>query len=464
MEKQYDIIVIGAGTAGSYFAKRMGEKGLKVLVIERAEKDILGRRLSVFHMDQVMFEKFGVPEPKEGDPDYLNLFKVGCSLSAKNNYLKEARYPFVVLRLAEFTQRMIALAEAAGAEYSFETAFDDFTYDKNGKINGVTVTKDGKKSNIGARLVADCSGINAEGRTKLPDGYGVENFKLTEKDKFYVILRHVKLLEPTNLTHPTEDIPVTSLGWPYYKTWIAPAPEEGEYILGVGANKSFEYAEKCFKRFEDNIPLPKYEVVSKETGNSPYRREPYSFVADGFIVFGDASCIVKPFSGEGVTASWKLIDIASKYIPNILNGGKPASQENLWPINVEYTRGQGADFANMRAALSGAIDCSIEENDYEFKHDVVFSTDSMTRMNSTFTNKMPAGETFKLVLKIMVGVLVGKIKASTVKEVLKYSRLGAKLEKLYRVFPEDPKDFPEWTKKVGALWEKVGSMADKCVI
>ena len=35
MNNDYDIVVVGASTTGAYYARKMAEKGLRVLVIEK---------------------------------------------------------------------------------------------------------------------------------------------------------------------------------------------------------------------------------------------------------------------------------------------------------------------------------------------------------------------------------------------------------------------------------------------
>ena len=81
----------------------------------------------------------------------------------------------------EYIMTMIDRAEKAGAEYIYDAPFKDFIYDEMGKIIGAKYeTKDGIEE-IYSKLVADCTGIPAAARTKLPDTSFVENFKLTRK-------------------------------------------------------------------------------------------------------------------------------------------------------------------------------------------------------------------------------------------------------------------------------------------
>lgn len=454
MKENYDIIVIGAGTAGAYYAKRMAEQGYSVLVAEKCKEEELGKRLTVFHIDKNLFGRFGVPEPKEGDEDYLTLFEYGLSRSAYDRFEKRTDYPFLVMRLPLFLKRLTSWAESFGAEYEFGAEFSDFVYDEKGKICGAEILKEGKKITVRSRLVVDCSGIGAYARTKLPEGYGVENFKVSPSEMFYVVLRYAVL------DNPEKDKVHTSLGYPFYKTWIAPSVREDGAILGVGANLSFEYAEKIFGEFSKDVKLPEYKVERIEKGVTPYRRPPYSFVADGFAVLGDAACITKPYSGEGITAAWVLCDIAAEEIGKAMAGGAYPAKEAMWKVNVRYAVTQGADFAELLATLTGAVDCTREENDYEFEHDIVFSNKAMTEMNKNFANKMSVKETADLILKVIKGVIIGKIRFSTVKNLLSAVGNAGKLKKHYLSYPSSPENFGAWAKQADTLWKRAGSMAD----
>ncbi|MGD8464308.1 MAG: FAD-dependent oxidoreductase, partial [Anaerolineae bacterium] len=60
---QADIVVVGAGTSGCYFAWRMCQAGYRVLVLEKQRLEDLGRSIGIFHMDEVRFDEFGLPHP-----------------------------------------------------------------------------------------------------------------------------------------------------------------------------------------------------------------------------------------------------------------------------------------------------------------------------------------------------------------------------------------------------------------
>jgi flavin-dependent dehydrogenase len=452
--KKYDFIVIGAATAGSYFAKLMAEKGYKVLLLDKLSREKLGRRLDIFHIDKELFPVFNVPEPVMGDPEYVMEFDKGYTRSPSNSYPKTTTYPFIVMHMPEFILRLNDWAASYGAEVLYGAEFKDFTYGADGKISGAVIIKGGKEEKLLASMVVDASGINSPVRRKLKPYYGVENFEIKDDEKFYVILRYVKLL------NPDKDRVLNPTGWLSYKSWIAPQHDRDGAIIGIGQAFSYDYAEKIYQEFIKNIPLPPHELQFIEKGTTPYRRPPYSFVADNFLVLGDSACMTKPFSGEGVTAAWRLCLIASEVIDKTLKDNKALTRENLWDINSEYQRGQGAKFAYLMASVVGAASCSLKEQEFMFKEDIVFNDKQMTESNRNFEVNMTAKDTLAIVIKMLKGIITGKFRLSTVKSLLGALSVADKIKKHYTAFPSEEKDFDSWEKKAEALWANAGSVAN----
>jgi flavin-dependent dehydrogenase len=450
MKTNYDVLVVGAGTAGIFFAKRMAEQGFDVLVVDSVAKESLRPEPDVFHIDKDYFDKYNIPEPKEGDDDFIKVFKHGMFKSALNNHPKRVEYPFVVMRLPKFIQRMITWAEGFGVEFSYETPFNDFIFDQNGRIAGAKVLKNGEPHSINARLVADCSGIPSVARRKLPATSAVENFEIGPNDQFYVEIRYAKIKNP-------EDYIKINTGWAFYKAWTAPALTEDTAIFGCGANFSFEYAEKWYQRFAKAVNLPQHEILKTERGATPFRRPPYSFVDDGFVCLGDSACLTKPFNGEGVAPAWNQCEIAVNVAVAAMKDGAYPTKEQLWATNKQYQSTQGANFAYIMATVINAVDCNERENDYEFKKNIVFSEKQMKILNERFSADMSLGDQFALVFKVLGGVLSGNIRIKTVKGLLKGINCATKLKKLYKNYPATPQGFEKWCAKANALWEKAGT-------
>jgi flavin-dependent dehydrogenase len=440
MEISTDVLVIGGCTAGLYFAGLMAKQGYKVLVCDKSTEEKLGAQYDIIHIGREHFKRFGLHEPVPGDPEYVANFTRSILRSALNNWPKNQRNDILVLRRQMIIKRLAEWAKSLGAEIMYDTAFEKPIYDA-GHLAGAKLRRAAEEVTVSARLCADASGIPAVLRTSLPTGYGVENFVTGPRDQFYVVLHY------TDLKNPEKDKVEITTTWTHYKTWLAPQHEPGGAIMGIGANLSFEYADRCFKRFAGLGFLPEHTLNHIERGSTPYRRPPYSFVADGFVALGSAACISNPWSGEGVPYGWLLCFIAADEFGRAMKDGVYPLKEKVWAANPRYIREQGAEFAKNLAMLSGAVSCTAKENDYEYRHSIIYEDDDEKGKGS-------------LIPKLLGGLLSGGISTSSLGNLLSAAGIGEKIKRHYMAFPESPSAFDAWVQKADMLWSKAGSMAD----
>jgi len=436
-----DVLVIGGCTAGLYFAGLMAKQGYKVLVCDKAPEESLGAQYDIIHLGREHFKRFGLHEPQNGDPEYVARFTLSYLRSALNKWPKKVHSDILVLRRQQIIKRLADWAKEQGAEILCDTAFNKPLFNNDGKLVGAVFNKKSEEISITARLCADASGIPAVLRTGLPDNYGVENFITGPRDQFYVVLHYV------NLKNPKKDKVELNNTWTHYKTWLAPQHGAGGAIMGIGANLSFEYAERCFQRFAALGFLPEYTLDHIEQGSTPYRRPPYSFVADGFVALGSAACISNPWSGEGVPYGWLLCSIASQEFGKAMQNGAYPLRKNVWAVNVRYIKEQGAEFAKNLAMLSGAVSCTEKENDYEYKHSIIYEDDD------------EKGKGGSMIPKLLKGVLTGGISFAALGNLLSAAGSGEKIYRHYMAFPENISGFGAWVQKAEKLWSKAGSMA-----
>jgi len=447
----YDIIVVGMATTGSYFARKMAEKGYKVLVIDKLPEEKVGCKYDIVHMLKSDFDRFGLPKPEKGD-DFAFEFTGGITYSAFGNYPKEGYGTTVGMHLHNYTLHLNRWAAEAGVSLSYETEFNGILWRKD-KIAGVKIHRNGKAETLTASLVVDASGIPSVVREKLPASSFVENFVIKPEEMFYVILHYVKYKNK-------EDFVKVSRGWLYYKTWEAPEADPEGAILGIGAIRSYAEGEKIYKEFIGSIQLPEYENKYVEKGRTPFRRAPYSFVDENFLVLGDAACVNKPYNGEGITASMIHCDIAVRVIDELLKANKPLTVANMWPINKSYYSGLGKIYAGMRATLVGAIATNKKENEYFFKKDIIFSAKSFANMGDDLPIKYSGGELFVMIMKIVWGIMTFKLRFKTIKSLLNGMKSGDKISALYDRYPETTEGFAVWKEEADKLWKSSGSIAD----
>lgn len=446
---QYDVLITGGATSGSFFARRMAEQGFSVAVLDASKEEKIGSKYDIFHMCARDFDTFGLPEASKDDGTWAFEFTEGLTASPYNNYPKTTYDKIVGMHMHEYVLKMNRWAKEKGAEYIYGALVISPVFE-NGRIAGVKYKKDGEEKEIRARVIVDCSGMGGAVRTSLPDGYGVENFTLGSNDMFYVILRYVSLKNP-------EDYLKGSCGWPFYKTWIAPQHDPCGAILGIGACNSFGYAEEIYKDFEKSISLPEHSIQYFEKGTTPYCRCPYSFVADNFIATGDAACLTKPLNGEGITSSMVHMEIAAKVLGKALKKGR-TRKADLWEINSLYNKAQGADFCFLRAVLTKAVTAKKEEWEYFFENDIIFSEPLMNAVSTGDEIPLTPDVLGGMIKNIARGVKNKVISVSTLKAVGSGVLLGTALKNHYLSFPETPDGFEKWCKKADSLWLKVGKM------
>jgi flavin-dependent dehydrogenase len=283
----------------------------------------------------------------------------------------------------------------------------------------------------------------------------VGNFKLTNKDILYVVLYYAEYLK--NDFNPRD----LDGFFMQYKSWSAPSGNDHGAILGVGANYGYAYAEEIFNRdWKKNVPWPKYTAEKVEKGMTPYHTSVYSLVDDGFIALGDAACHTKPTCGEGCTSSLVAGEIAVEVISNLLKSDKYLTKERMWSINKRYMKAQGKDFDSMRPLLMGIVSLSPKEAEYLFKKDIIFSRKILGNQGEDLD--LSAKDIADILSGIASGIATGKIKPTTVGAIAKGLLGMAEVTSLYGEYPDSPAGYFEWKEKADALWDKIGSMADKC--
>jgi digeranylgeranylglycerophospholipid reductase len=438
-ELNADVVVVGAGTTGCYFAWRLSEAGFRTIVLEKRHLDDLGKDIDIFHMDEIRFDEFGIPHPT-GD-ELIAHHPTGLAWSPDLEVQNEVRYAFYVMHKPSFQQRMHRYVLEAGGEILEKAAVTEPMVE-DGFLVGVRVQKDGQMLDVRGRIVVDASGIDGAVRARLPVDFGIETDPITEEDTLFVCLEFRDDLG--------EGLPTGLNFYPFHKAFWNPS-RGGEAILGIGQPGCFDHAWQKHREWREEYFRDPGRVVQRLQGRTPYRRSPYSLVGNGFMVMGDAAFQTKPFSGEGVTSSFTACRIAAEVAAEALQAGN-VSREALWPYNVRYFRDQGAKFASMFVQLPAAAELSRHEVDYLFQNDLIFSGEDFRQMNLHYETKMDAGKLVSMASRLVWGVLRGRFSYASLQRLLNVSSTAEKIKALYQQFPEDPAEFEGWVAAVKPLW------------
>lgn len=438
-KKQVDVLVVGAGTSGSYLAWRLGQRGVRVLVLEKKPLQDLGHDLDIFHMDAVRFDQFGVPYPT-GD-ELIGHYATGLAWSPDLQVANRVDYAFYVMHKPAFHQRLHGYVFESGGEI-WERAPVTEVLVEDKAVVGLMAEREGETWELRAPLVVDASGIDGAVRTRLPKELGVETDPITANETLYVCL---EFREDVGEGYPT------GLNfYPFHKAFWNPSRNDGS-ILGIGQPGSFDIAWQRHAQWREEYFGDPGRVVQRKQGRTPFRRSPYSLVGNGFLVVGDAAFQTKPFSGEGVTSSFTACQLAAEVAAQALRSGD-VSRKALWPYNVDYFRDQGAKFASLFVQLPAAAELSRQEVDFLFHNDLIFSGEDFRQMNLNYETEMTTADTVAMAAKLLWGVARGRFSMASLQRLLKVSSTAAKIKALYQRYPEDPARFDAWVVEAQPLW------------
>jgi flavin-dependent dehydrogenase len=441
MKKSFesDVIVVGAGTAGTYFAWQVAKAGYKVVVLETRALDGMGKNIEVIHMDQSAFAEFEVPEPQP--PELIHLETTGIMWAPDRNITDKVEHPFYVLNLPALYHRLHGYASQCGVEI-IENANVTGVIIENGMLCGVSGEIKGKPFEARAALIVDASGMTGAVRTRLPDEFGVENKPIDPANVYCCCLELRTDLPEGSLTGSNSFLSESGF-------WNRSYGED--IIIGMSQHGGYDFTWQKHKEFRERNWGDPGKLVSRRQGLVPYQRSPFSLVGNGFMVVGDAAFQNRPFSGEGIISGWGACRAALPTALQALRKGD-FSRKSLWGYNITYFHDQGAKFAAAMAQLPAATELNDQDTNYLFRHHIIFSGKDFTELAEKYEVEMGAKKILKMVTVMLWGVITGQLQASTVRILLSVSARAGKLKKHYADFPTDPEVFPAWEEEAAQLW------------
>ena len=305
MNNSYDIIIVGAGPAGTSAALYADRLGLKTIILDKStfpRDKICGDALSgksVKYMRElgVLDEvpklrgstirriTFGSPSHKQFDIHLSNPQNTG---NIKEGYVisREIFDNF----LFEKAQKVTEIRQGFNVS--------DLLYD-NGKIVGIKGLQDKEKKEVYAPIILGCDGAKSTIARKL-------GFHTEDQDNTAIAIRcyyeGVKGLTDQIELHFVDEV------LPGY-FWLFPA---GDNIANIGIGLSKKQAKKDERKLTEILGEVTDSSYFKERFKGSKRLEnpkgwslPLGRIerpnhGDGFMLLGDAAGLVDPFTGEGI--------------------------------------------------------------------------------------------------------------------------------------------------------------------
>lgn len=153
MSEKFDVIIVGAGPAGSAAAYSLAKMGFNVLMIERGKypgaKNVMGGRMYAYALNRLIPE-FWKEAPIERKVTHEKLTlqgeKASITLDFMDEELREPANSFTILR-AKFDQWFAGKAVEAGATLVPGIRVDDLIWENN-RITGIVAGTDRIQANV----------------------------------------------------------------------------------------------------------------------------------------------------------------------------------------------------------------------------------------------------------------------------------------------------------------------------
>ncbi|MFX1255824.1 MAG: geranylgeranyl reductase family protein [Promethearchaeota archaeon] len=442
ISKSFDVVIVGAGSAGTATAFKLCSKGFQVALIERKDKNAIGRKICGDMVTKKAFRVSGIPKPTGEERKQLvkGLDLYSPSQKTKFRIELDAFKGYIVDRYL-FGQRLLKLALDAGAQLFERRHATGILHDTN-QITGVAVKAldDQSREEFRAKLVIDASGSSAVLRRKLPPELAGFIEPTIRKEDNHFAYREIR-----NIKQPLEEPEYVKIYFeqkiaPKGYVWIFPRGESAYKSVnaGLGGWTSGHFNFKTqFRHYIQNHPLFKNsEIIDQGSGYVPRRRPMDSLVTNGLVLIGDAGCQVNPLSAGGIDAGLVGGPMITKTFEKAGEKGDFTAQ-SLWPYNVQYQRTIGRDYSFYDMVKTTFNEMTNEEMDFVFDRQILNQHDISRILNPGFH--------MLLTEKISRG-LRGLRKPLFLLHLNKASQLMTEIRDYYEKYPADINQFVAWQR------------------
>jgi digeranylgeranylglycerophospholipid reductase len=347
-EEWHDVVVVGAGPAGSITAKTAAERGLDVLLIERNQE--IGVPVKCAEGVTIEVERFVDLDPRLICARFKGNITYGPDGTKVIASMEGEEYIGYVLERQLFDKFLAQEAARAGAEVRVKThAYSVIRTE--GYTKGVYVNSAGEDIRIYADVVVGADGVESKiGRwgginTTLPltDIAACAQFLICdiEFNREYCEIFFGQQIAPKGYA------------------WIFPKGEDIANVgLGIGGDvsgvnhRAIDYLNAFVK---DRFPEGK--ILAEMYGAVPLSGPVYETVANGLILVGDAARHVNPFSGGGIIYALQGGEIAGEVIAKAVREQNVSKRrlmdyEKRWRRDFGKVLEVGLKIKNLVANLS----------------------------------------------------------------------------------------------------------------
>ncbi|MBB5154676.1 geranylgeranyl reductase family protein [Saccharopolyspora phatthalungensis] len=370
-DEDAEVIVVGAGPAGSTAATYLARAGLDVLLLEKSvfpREKVCGDGITPRGVKQLI--DLGIDTREEaGWLHNRGLRVVGGGVRIELDWPSLAAFPpyGVVRPRNDFDDLLARNARRAGARLVQQTTVTGaVTDERTGRITGVEAKSGPDRTRVSYRapLVLACDGVSArlalsvgiEKREDRPMGVAVRRYYTSPRTKDDFLESHLELWDRSNPAEPTL---LPGYGWIF-------GMGDGTVNVGLGIlSTSKAYGKTDYRQllrsWLDGTPEEWGFREDNATGRIGGAALPMGFnrmphYRDGLLLVGDAGGMVNPFNGEGIAYAMESAALAAECVVHALARPTSLSREQAllrYPTAVQEALGGYFRMGNIFSKLIG---------------------------------------------------------------------------------------------------------------
>lgn len=335
-----DILIAGAGPAGSAAAIHFARAGLRVMLLDRAvfpRHKICSEYLSPEAIR--LLDEFGlVPElERAGAMPLLGTRVIGPRGSRLTGRFSETEVrPYRETGLAiprkVLDHLLVQTATAAGAVLRERTAVEDLLYEGGGVAGAVVRDADGRRATLRARLVVGADGLRSVVARRLA-GRSLPRRARPSRIAFVAHVAGVADLEGFAEMHVSDAgyVGLNRIGADLAN--VALVLPRARAAAAGGRVTEFFFSE--LDRFPGVRGRVDPRLLMREVlVTGPFASWSRPVTANGALLVGDAAEFFDPFTGEGITTALKSARLAATAALTPLLSGRPVSAGSLLPYRA----------------------------------------------------------------------------------------------------------------------------------
>ncbi|WP_167441788.1 geranylgeranyl reductase family protein [Amycolatopsis vastitatis] len=369
-DQDAEVIVVGAGPAGSTVATYLARAGVDVLLLEKTEfprEKVCGDGLTPRGVKQLI--DLGIDTSEEaGWVHSRGLRILTGDLTLELDWPDLTSYPpYGVSRTRhDFDDLLAKLAVKAGARLYERTTVTSAITNAGGRVVGVEAKVGPERTPVKyyAPLVLACDGVSArlalsvgiQKNEKRPMGVAVRQYYKSPRHDDPFIEGHLELWDKSD---PRDPKLLPGYGWAF-------PLGDGTVNVGLGmlsTSASFRNTDyrALLRQWLDGTPeewgYREENAIGKVGGAGlpmGFNRTPH--YRDGLLLLGDAGGMVSPFNGEGISAAMESAQIAAEVVVQALARREGPSRERAleaYPRAVGELMGGYYALGNVFAKIIG---------------------------------------------------------------------------------------------------------------